>query len=548
MIRSGKKKRIVLLPGLVLCIGLLLGYMVPPEEASIPSTPEAMTAAPTAPPVPAVNYDVLPYTVEKVTFKDSGNPYASYSLTREMEVCSVGNRTYCFEKTISASDRSERIRTTEELFERLGIDPELRILLYTTLKDTYIENGSVYGRFERLTGTDYTAAVLLGTYGEFCNYGMVTGLARLLSGETPKDLDELPADWAYYDLNYLCFRPTFSSEEDVKLCEKLALRFAAEYVAEHGEAAYLVLLEKSGQPKEAEEARTALTAFYTAQSIDVTLSPILYAMGGVHYDYLAKCEYACNYLDKEWIDHVLTDAGLYAKTLLHENYAEVRDCFETLRTEMQQYQEYFNLYPYRDDLRVYFVGPIGQKPSFEAGGYYYEDFHRVFLRFLSGYSHEYIHSITCDRLKSPRSTWQTEGLANYYEAKFSRHCCETYNYLYDISNDPDNQWLNLLYEEYGRSFDMEKDWIDECGRLTYFYDEYYLEHGRSRYRANRRGYSAWTSFLDYLIRQFGEREVLEYLLDNHDLTTLTDLAIDELAAAWKEENETQFAGFPKYND
>ena len=544
MIRSGKKKRIVLLPGLVLCIGLLLGCIVQPKEMSIPRTPEARTAVPaetpTAPPVPAVDYDVLPYTVEKVTFKDSGNPYVSYSLTREMEVCSVGNRTYCFEKTISASDRSERIRTTEELFERLGIDPALRILLYTTLKDTYIENGSVYGRFERLTGTDYTAAVLLGTYGEFCNYGMVTGLARLLSGETPKDLGKLPADWAYYDLNYLCFRPAFSSEEDVKLCERLALRFAADYVSEHGEAAYLALMEKSGQPREAEEARTALTAFYTAQGIDVTLSPILYAMGGVQYDYLAKCEYACNYLDKEWIDHVLTDAGLYAKTFLHENYAEVRECFETLRAEMQQYQEYFNLYPYRDDLRVYFVGP---KTTLE-GGHYEEGHHRVSMEGLTLYSHEYIHAITYNRMTSPVISWQTEGLATYYEAKFSRFLKEYYDYYWSISNFPDQKWLMLLYEEYGRPFDVEKDRIDSCSRTAYFYDAYYL----ARRWDNLSSYEQSASFLDYLIRQFGEREVLEYLLDNHDLTTLTDLAIDELAAAWKEENETRFAGFPKYND
>ncbi|WP_290924271.1 hypothetical protein [Fibrobacter sp.] len=42
--------------------------------------------------------------------------------------------------------------------------------------------------------------------------------------------------------------------------------------------------------------------------------------------------------------------------------------------------------------------------------------------------------------------------------------------------------------------------------------------------------------------------MLSYLLDNHDLTTLTNETIDELAVAWREDNEARFAGFIKYKD
>ena len=48
-----------------------------------------------------------------------------------------------------------------------------------------------------------------------------------------------------------------------------------------------------------------------------------------------------------------------------------------------------------------------------------------------------------------------------------------------------------------------------------------------------------------MIRKFGEREVLDYLLINYDLTTLTDHTINELVAAWKEENEMRFARIAK---
>ena len=540
-----RKNRTISLLILALCAGLIAGCgsdAVQPEEADTnaptPAMSETTRPEPTAEPLPAVDDNALVYETEKNVFQDKYNEYAVYSLSRNMETCTLGNRMYSFEKSIGEADRAARIRETEELFRRLGIDPELRICLYTTLKDTYIEDGSVYGRFGSLTGADYTAAVLLGVYGEFGNYGMATGYARLLAGETPAEIDELSADWAYYDLNYLCFQPAFSSEEDAALCEKLALAFAADYVEKHGDAAYLELLRRSGEPEEAEAARAALLDFYAAKGVEPVLSPILYAMGGANYDYLAKCEYACNYLDKSWSDPDMIEAGLYTETYLHEKYEDVRDCFETLGKEMRQCQEFFRLYPYRNELKVFIVG---SKAPF-AGGYYRDDYHDVFLNALSVYTHEYIHAITANCLKKPIVSWQAEGLSYYYQAKFSRYFCEITNYYHDISVFPTQKWLLRHYEEYGRPSDTEKDWADECDRKAFFYDAYFLgERAKNLYDAS-------ASFLNYLFRQFGEREVLDYLLDNHDLTTLTDMTFDELTAAWKEENDARFEKHPKWKD
>ncbi|MBR3293466.1 MAG: hypothetical protein IKI69_03465 [Oscillospiraceae bacterium] len=489
----------------------------------------------------AADYTALDYTTERVVYKDRYNKYAEHTLSRNMETTTIGNRAYFFDASISEADRAERIRETEELFLRLGIDPALNICLYTTRKDTYIEDGCVYGRFGSLTGADYTAAVLLGVYGESANYGMAKGYARLLAGETPEALGELPADWAYYDLNVLCFQSKFSGEEDAALCEKLALAFAADYVEKHGDAAYLDLLRRSGQPEEAEAARAALLDFYATHGVEPVLSPILYAMGGANYDYIAKCEYASFFMEDGWLDEDPVEFGLYSKNYLHENYSEVSFCFETIRSDMRQFQEYFDMYPYRNDLPIVFLRP---EAGMKYGGLY-EPRDLIYLNTLESVIHEYIHAQTYHRLHDSRPTWQLEGLATYYEPLFSQHQREIFDAIYgeDWMDDPLFAELEQEIAQAPREEAFWRCYVYMCSNSVYYYDTYLIQ-SRNAYSSHS-AYKAAASFIDYMFRQYGEREVLDYMFVNHDLTTLTDMTFAELTAAWKEENEARFAGLPK---
>ena len=489
---------------------------------------------------PVVDYDALDYRTEKVVFQDRYNEYAEYALSRNMETTTVGNRAYFFEKSINEADRAARIRETEELLQRLGIDPVLRICLYTTLKEPYIEDATVYGRFGSLTGADYTAAVLLGVYGEFCNYGMATGYARLLAGETPEAPGALPADWAYYDLNYLCFQPKFSGGEDAALCEKLALAFAADYVEKHGDAAYLELLQKSGQPETAEAARAALLDFYAAHGAQPVLSPILYAMGGANYDYLANCEYASFYVSKDWVYRFGVQYLNYRESYLHQNYLEVRGCFETQRRQMGQMQEYLALYPYDNHLRIIMAneesrsygwnGMILSGLHLDSAIYYYTISKEIGQRW------DTVHEATLNN-------WRYVGLMLYCKAMFSRDFRETISFEnYKLLPDDDSEafWDDFIAKIEDPS-DINQVWLDYCSAWTYYYDAYQL--GLKNWEYGMGG----ASLIDYLIRQFGDRAVVDYLLDKHELSSVTDLTLDELIAAWKEENEARFALLPKYN-
>ncbi len=559
MMRIYRTKSISLLLLIAFCIGLLSGCDdnsgMPKAETCMPSStvekafPHIMVAEETTSPTPKVtniltlklDNEALTYTTERTIFKDKNNKYASYSLTRDMEVCTVGQRMYYFESVISDADRLERIRMTEELFAHLGIDPEIKIYFHIMLnKQSYIEGNNIYVHFASVRGSDYISAVLLGTYGEFCNYGMVTGYARLLSNEAPEAVNQLPADWAYYDLNYLCFQPAYSGTDEVMLCKKLSLAFAADYVAKNGEEAYLELMRKSGQLEEAEEARAALAAYYAEHNAAPYLSPILYAMGGPNYDYLVKTEYACIYMDVEWSDPGPGIEGLsyLPKSFLHENYTEVKECFETLRMEMRHYQEHFDAYPYRNDLKVFFV----KRKAPVQGGVYDEKTHQVYLKQLAEYSHEYIHALTYDKLEKPIVNWQAEGLTTYYESMFSKYFCELEITLNNMAQDQGNPWQEELYHELGHHYNPAtvSDRMYALSKNVYENDDYrVLEYSPTN------TYFRYGSFLDYLIRKFGEREVLDYLLINYDLATLTDHTINELVAAWKEENEMRFARIAK---
>ena len=99
-------------------------------------------------------------------------------------------------------------------------------------------------------------------------------------------------------------------------------------------------------------------------------------------------------------------------------------------------------------------------------------------------------------------------------------------------------------KDLGRPFQAETDWVYTCEKRTYYYNTFFLVDGpvKSYY-----SYVAYGAFIDFLFRKFGEREVLEYLLVNHDLSTLTDLSVNELSFAWQEDVEERFALLPKNN-
>ena len=479
----------------------------------------------------------LEYQEERIEFSEQKNDFEYFSVARKMRTVTVNGRKYCFELSIPKADCTERIRFTEELLINAGITREFRICLYSIVKHTYIADGSLYGRMSAMSDLEYMTAVLIAAYGEFANYGMAYGYAGLLLG---KEIPEAkyPVGWNYYDLNYLCFLPQFSSEEDAENAKAIALDFAAEYVAQKGHAAYHNLLEESGKAEEANAAREALLHHYKTRGVSPVLSPVLYAMGGQSYDYIVRCEYAFIYMGKDCA--VRREEGWlnYPETYLHEDYPTVAYVFESLREEMHLYQSFLNLYPYNNELKAFFVENIRNNRT-GPDGYYDGVKHQIYMTHLYIFSEEYIHSITRHSLGEDPSFWQIEGIVNYLVNRYSRFFNEDYNALLSLERHPEmiEKPVGQYYKLLKRPYDSALDWHDYSSWITYFKDSYDIDKLRS--------YEGAISFMTYLCRRFGEREVLDYLFDHHDLKRLSEESLEELTRAWKESLEERFKDYKK---
>ena len=372
------------------------------------------------------DFSDLEYKNEKISFNEKKSNYEDFSVTRQMQSVSVNGRTYCFDTNIPEADCNERIRFTEELLMKAGVTGEFRICLYNVvkMKHTYVENGSLYGRMDHMSDLEYLTGVLLAAYGEFTNYGMAYGYAALLLGEEIPEA-RYPEDWDYYDLNLLCFSPDFCDEEELNNNKAIALNFASAYVKKHGHAVYQDLLKKSGQLETAAIAREALADHYKSQGVEPELSPLLYALGGTTYSHVLQCEYATFYTERDFKDinydiifdtedwEDLTKEMYYGKT----SYKSYRKVFEGLRMDMKQYQDFFNLYPYRNSLSVILIYNDHFNPQ-TMGGYYFSAPHQIYLTSLYSFSHEYVHSLIWH---SPKTgvQWVQEGLTRYYQRRFS---------------------------------------------------------------------------------------------------------------------------------
>ncbi len=459
-----------------------------------------------------------------------------------MQTFSVNGRSYCFDTNIPEADCRERIRFTEELLIKAGITREFRICFYyvVKMKHTYVENGSLYCRMGHMSDIDYLTAVLLAAYGEFANYGMAYGYAGLLFGEAIPEAS-YPEDWDYYDLNLLCFSPDFCDEEKLNNNKAIALDFASTYVAQQGHEVYQDLLEKSGQLETAETARAALAEHYKNCGVEPKLSPLLYAMGGTTYSHILRCEHATFYTERDWSDkdwdHFYDISGW--RDLHYEiirggtSYKAYKNLFEHLRLEMKQYQLFFSPYPNKNHLPVFLVNHAGMTNA----GYYNPHQHQVYLSTLPRLAHEYIHSLTYSKLKTS-TRWIIEGIASYYETRFSEYSNALYVCIVEAGKDCGAEMKSVskrFLDSLGRRFDPVHDSADYSSLKTYFYG----------YSVYDEPYSAGSAFIDYLIKCFGERAVLDYFLVHHDLSRLTDKSMDDLMLEWKSYLEERFMDYEK---
>lgn len=480
-----------------------------------------------------------PFDINEVSFTKSqvmlseghDSVGAPYGLNKTLETCEYEGVTYAFEPQVSYEDRAECIKVTDAVINRVGIGKKIGVNIYTnsTYDRTFTENGVVFTHVQDWKTPEYTVSLLYGLLGDYCHYGTLYGYANYLRGELFDT--EFPAcevipqfEWKdnFLDLNALCFRSEFVLENEIEQAKTLANGFVHEFIAGYGEAELLQLSQSSGTVEGNMEFRKALSDFYSAKGIDYTPTDILYRPGGRGYDYIVKCPYAVMYIEKDWFDRNKDMCPYTYDNFLHENYDDVKQYFSINIKEFEQYRELFGLYPYKDDLNIYFTNHYGQS------SYYLARIHAVVAQNTASLCHEYIHSLTNEH--NIIEPWSGEGFARY----FSYY----YNYYGNAMSTVDYNTTELKYileykNNLGRNIDMSTDYPELFHLMAYCNSFDDPNDGD--------GYVAGASFIDYLISRFGEEKVLDIICVTHDFG---EYRYEELVTEWQtflEENYSQYS-------
>lgn len=457
-------------------------------------------------------YNRYEYSSSYITYPDE---YFIHCVVKSMDIAEAGNRKYGFQSDIPDEERQACIEATENILERIGFDGELNIYIYTERE----VNGSFYIDEKSSGGNDffayscdwkdadYVTGLLLAVYGKYCNYGAAYGYADYLcdsAGDAEKNnvKPQFNTEYNCYDLNMLCFDDDFLTADEAEEARAVSVSFVRDYIAENGEAAFGELLEKSGSVQTCGKFNNELEKWYKANGLTPgsPLSELLYTYGGYSYQYIAYNGYAVFHMTRDWKDADYGSNPLVTENFLHENYSETRKFYEINTEQMKQYKKLFNL---KNDVMDVSVIIENGKESYADlyVGAGQDAYIRLHIINASSMMHEYINALCLPT--SISDNWAVEGLAGAFDTRYN-------HYAYDYT---------------------AMDFKDIYNRAVYTGQHYDPDYS----------YEAGVSFIYYLCDTYGERRVIEYVCDNHDLTTVTDKSFDELVLDWKNYLEASYS-------
>lgn len=459
-----------------------------------------------------------------------------YHLRKDVEKVQTDYAAYYFEIPISEQERNTCIAVTDRMLSRIDAElPDFEIVVLT--KKAYdgvsISGNRLYLSPQPWDSADYFAKVLLAGYGEWGNYGLAYGYADYLGKKAN------PGGWEadgflpmgaleLYDLNLLCFDEKFVSLRDVEAVKNNACVFVRDYLSSHSEEEFLTLLSASGTVEGAAWANEALEAFYAENGVDCCLTEVRYQYGGVSLDYAAACEYACFYIYKGWQDFTWEKNPMVSENFLHEDYGEVRDFFEYCVHQMRHCQELFGFDSYNNALTVF----LKNSTAVSSPSFYYRFNHAIQLESVASLIHEYIHSLMYGHFDDWEKKWKVEGVATYFSDKYDLYA---FGYLNDVWNNSSSMiWLQEYINSIGRPIDFQTD-FREVEDLTVH--AYMITDPDSTYQSG-------SSFVGYLIDQYGEQAVIAYVFSDNKYNAEWDKSYDELVQDWRKyikDNYSQYS-------
>lgn len=466
------------------------------------------------------------YVSTEVTYSE---PTAQYAFRLNMDSTETELAKYFFETNIDNKEREACIEATEKVLSNQTLEntiPEIYIFSQDRYDYKLINTHKLYSSLQEWKSVEYITDVLLVAYGETTHYGTAFGYANYLaksygwSSYDGKFTNPSVSD--IMDLNYLCFDKAFVTSDDIAAAEGIACAFVDAYIDQHEEQAFQQLLPDPSK------SINALAAYYTENGVSYIPSAVQYGYGGKKYDYLVYSDYGTFYIGKDWVDMNAEYNPLITDGFLHSNYSDTKAFFETNFKQMKQYQDLFNLDKYNNDLDIVFSNPI----SASKYSFYQTVIHRIYLYNVDSLMHEYIHSLTTTN--TSMAMWKVEGFARYFSYYYDFYGMRFLNQDYNNSpNTPELKYIHEFLATINRPIDMEKDYCELENVAVHYFN----------FTNPNANYLAGSSFVQYLVKQYGEEAVINSIYGNGDPLPKT---YAELVKEWNEYIESEYTGYSKY--
>lgn len=457
-------------------------------------------------------------------------PTAQYAFRVNMDSTETEFAKYFFEPTIDDKEREECIEATEKVLSNQTLEntiPEIYIFSQDRYDYKLISAHKLFSSLQEWKSAEYIVDVLLVAYEETAHYGTALGyanyLAKSYNWNSYDGKFSIPSVSDIMDLNYLCFDEAFATSDDVAAAKGIACAFVDAYINQYGEQALQQLLSTPSK------SINALAAYYTENGVSYTPSTVQYGYGGKKYDYLVYSDYGTFYIGKDWVDMNAEYNPLITDGFLHSNYAETKAFFEINLTQMKQYQDLFNLDDYNNDLDIVFSNPI----SASKYSFYQTVIHRIYLYNIDSLMHEYIHSLTTTN--TSMAMWEVEGFARYFSYYYDYYGMPFLNQDYNNSpNTPELKYIHEYLAAINRPIDMAKDYRELENIAVYYFS----------FTDPNANYLAGSSFVQYLVKQYGEDTVINSIYGNGDSLPKT---YAELVREWIEYIKGAYKGYSKYD-
>jgi len=466
------------------------------------------------------------YVSTDITYSEST---AQYGFRIDMDSTETESAKYYFEPCIDDKERESCVKTTDLLLSGQSLDgvvPEIYIFSQDQYGYKYISDHKLYSSIQDWTSVEYLTDVLIAACGESVHYGTAFGYANYFAAK--QNWDSYTGSFSnpsvndILDLSYLCFDEAFASSEDVAAARDIACDFVETYINRHGEQEFQQILISHSRSID------ALAAYYAENGVSYVPSSVQYGYGGKSYDYIVYSDFGTFYIAKDWVDIHAELNPLITDGFLHSDYPETKAFFETNLKQMKQYQDLFKLDDYNNDLDIIFSKPLNISQS----SFYQSVIHRIYLYNVDSLMHEYIHSLTMPASSMP--IWKAEGFARYFSYYYDFYGMAFLNQ--DYNNTPDTPELKYIHEylaAINRPIDIAKDYQELENIAVY---------SRSFTDPNK-NYLAGSSFVQYLVKQYGEEAVINSIYGEGDSLPKNYI---ELVKEWIEYIDTNYCGYSKY--